>query len=155
MRCPYCKEDRDKVIDTRPGEDGYVTRRRRECLECGRRYTTHERLEEMPLRVIKKNNQRVPFDRGKILGGILRSVEKRPVSQETAEALVDQIESEILEHFEREVTTTEIGEMVMRKLRDVDTVAYIRFASVYREFKEVGEFLREIDTIAKRGSESE
>lgn len=155
MRCPYCKEDRDKVIDTRPGEDGYVTRRRRECLECGRRYTTHERLEEMPLRVIKKNNQRVPFDRAKILGGILRSVEKRPVSQDTAEALVDQIESEILEHFEREVTTTEIGEMVMRKLREVDTVAYIRFASVYREFKEVGEFLREIDTIAKRGSESE
>lgn len=155
MRCPYCKQDHDKVIDTRLGEDGYVTRRRRECLNCSRRYTTHERLEEMPLRVIKKNNRRAPFDRDKIRAGILRSVEKRPVGQDMVETLVDQIESEILEHYDREITTTKIGEIVMEKLRDLDMVAYIRFASVYREFKEVGEFLREIDTIAKRGTESE
>lgn len=155
MRCPYCKQDRDRVIDTRLGEDGYVTRRRRECLECGRRYTTHERLEEMPLRVIKKNNQRTAFDREKILKGIIRSVEKRPVSRETVETVVDQIERQILETHDREITTTKIGEIVMEKLRDLDMVAYIRFASVYREFKEVGEFLREIDTIAKRGNERE
>ncbi len=151
MRCPFCKLDRDRVIDTRPSEDGHVTRRRRECLECGRRYTTHERLEDLPLRIVKKNGQRAPFNREKLLGGILRSLEKRPVSQQQAEALADEIERELLEKPEREVPSHEIGGMVMEKLRGVDKVAYVRFASVYREFKTVDEFLKEIKTISPRG----
>lgn len=146
MRCPYCKEDHDRVIDTRPSEEGYATRRRRECIACGRRYTTHERLEDMPLRVIKKNNQRVPFNRDKILSGVQLALQKRPVSAEQAEQMVDSIEREILESHEREISTREIGELVMKYLRDTDKVAYVRFASVYRDFKEIGEFLKEIDS---------
>jgi len=151
MRCPFCKEDRDRVIDTRPSDDGYVTRRRRECLACGRRYTTHERLEEIPLRVIKKNNTRAPFDIEKIRRGVERAVEKRPVSAEQIEQLVNAIEGEILERAEREITSIEIGEMLMTKLRALDEVAYVRFASVYREFKAVDEFVREINSISEKG----
>ncbi len=154
MRCPYCKQDHDKVIDTRPSEDGHVTRRRRECLACGRRYTTHERLEEIPLKVIKKNSTRVPFDRARILSGIAKALEKRPVHPDQAESIADEIEREILEQHEREVTSTVIGEMVMEKLRRLDKVAYVRFASVYRDFKTVEEFRKEIDTIDTDSHES-
>ena len=151
MRCPYCKEDRDRVIDTRPSDDGHVTRRRRECLVCGRRYTTHERLEDLPLRVIKKDGERVPFDREKLVSGVNKALEKRPVSLQQVQDLVDKIESEILESAEREVTSQEIGEMLMRHLRDLDEVAYVRFASVYREFKAVDEFVEEVKTISGGG----
>lgn len=151
MRCPYCKQDKDRVIDTRPGDDGHVTRRRRECLACGKRYTTHERLEELPLRVIKKNGTRVPFSREKLLGGVMKALEKRPVSMQQAEDLVDAVESELLERPDREVATRVIGEILMRRLRNLDPVAYVRFASVYREFKEVDEFVREIREIAGKG----
>lgn len=151
MRCPYCKNDRDHVIDTRPSEDGHVTRRRRECLVCNRRYTTHERLEDLPLRVIKKNGQRVAFDRGSIESGITKALEKRPVSMQQVQEVVDAVESEILESSEREIPSDSIGEIVMRKLRDLDQVAYVRFASVYREFKAVDEFVEEVKTISTRG----
>lgn len=149
MRCPFCRKDNDKVVDTRPGEDGRVIRRRRECLECGRRFTTHERVEEIPLRVVKKSGEREPFSRENILKGVIRALEKRPVSMDQIDHLVDEIEREILDGNEREVPVNLIGELVMEKLRGLDAVAYVRFASVYREFKAVDEFVREIDTIEK------
>lgn len=152
MRCPFCKKDNDKVIDTRPSEDGSVTRRRRECLDCGKRFTTHERLEEMPVRVVKKTGRREPFDRNKILTGVMRAVEKRPISLETAEALVSELEREILERSDREINSLEIGEKVMGKLRNLDEVAYVRFASVYREYQALDEFIKEIQTIAPDGN---
>lgn len=153
MRCPFCKKDNDKVIDTRPSEDGTVTRRRRECLECGKRYTTHERLEYSPLKVIKKDNTREPFNRDKILAGISRALRKRPVATEQIEGLVDAIEREIAEAHEREVSSGEIGEAIMRHLRAIDKVAYVRFASVYRNFEEVGEFIDEIKTMERGGTD--
>jgi transcriptional repressor NrdR len=147
MRCPFCKKDNDKVIDTRPSEDGSAIRRRRECLECNKRFTTHERLEEMPVRVVKKSGRREPFDRAKILGGVLRAVEKRSISVETVESLVESIEREILDQTDREISTRDIGELVMAKLQGVDEVAYVRFASVYREYQALEEFIKEIRTI--------
>ncbi|MBN1256695.1 MAG: transcriptional repressor NrdR [Planctomycetes bacterium] len=149
MRCPFCHQDDDKVVDTRSSEDSAVIRRRRECLACNRRFTTHERLEEMPLRVIKKSGERVPFSREKLLAGIMRAMEKRPVAFATIEEMADSIERELLEMEEREVASSVIGEMVMSHLREIDAVAYVRFASVYREFKAVDEFVKEIDTIGK------
>lgn len=147
MRCPFCKKDNDKVIDTRPSEDGSVIRRRRECIGCGKRFTTHERLEEMPVRVIKKSGRREPFDRSKILTGLMRAVEKRSISVETIEDLVESIEREVLEQSEREISTKDIGELVMSRLRAMDEVAYVRFASVYREYQALEEFIKEIRTI--------
>jgi len=151
MRCPFCKQDQDRVIDTRPSQNGHAIRRRRECLACKRRFTTHEKVEDLPLRVVKKNGQRVPFDREKIVSGVMKSLEKRPVSIQQAQEMVDQIESEVLERPEREIPSAEIGDMVMIRLRELDEVAYVRFASVYREFKAVDEFLREIDSISQGG----
>jgi transcriptional repressor NrdR len=136
--------DSDRVIDTRPAEDGSVTRRRRECLACGRRFTTHERLEEMPVRVVKKGGRREPFERAKILAGVMRAVEKRPISLEEAEALVSAVERQVLDQTEKEVATSRIGEMVMTRLAAIDEVAYIRFASVYREYQALEEFVKEI-----------
>lgn len=147
MRCPFCKKDNDKVIDTRPSEDGSAIRRRRECLECSKRFTTHERLEEMPVRVVKKNGRREPFDRSKILNGVLRAVEKRSISMETVEKFVESIEREVLDQTEREISTSDIGELVMTRLRSMDEVAYVRFASVYREYQALEEFIKEIRTI--------
>lgn len=154
MRCPFCKKDNDKVIDTRPSEDGSAIRRRRECLECNKRFTTHERLEEMPVRVVKKNGRREPFDRSKIQSGVMRAVEKRSISLETVEKLVESIEREILDQTEREISTRDIGELVMTRLRAMDEVAYVRFASVYREYRALEEFIKEIRTInpASNGS---
>ncbi len=144
MRCPFCREDNDKVVDSRASGESAIIRRRRECLACGRRFTTYERIESMLLRVVKKDGRRVEFDRNKILGGMLRACEKRPVSTECLEEAVNEIEHELYTHFDREVTASHIGQIVMRKLRDLDKVAYVRFASVYREFEDVSEFVEEV-----------
>ncbi len=149
MLCPYCREDNDRVADTRPGEEGRVIRRRRECLNCGRRFTTHERVAEVPLRVVKKSGEREPYRRENILHGVVKALEKRPVSTERIEALVEAVEKAILNAHEREVDSRTIGEAVMKRLRELDEVGYVRFASVYREFKAVDEFVREIDTIER------
>lgn len=144
MRCPYCKGQRDKVIDSRASAGGAVIRRRRECLTCHRRFTTYERVESLPLRVIKKDGRRVPFDRQRILKGMLRACEKRPIGYESLERITDRIEHRINEMFEREVGSKVIGQMVAQELHRLDPVAYIRFASVYREFQDVREFVEEI-----------
>ena len=150
MRCPFCHEDRDKVVDSRGAAAGYAIRRRRECQACQRRFTTYERVEQMPLRVIKKDGSRVPFDRQKILAGILKACEKRPVSAQVIEEAVADIEGEIHRTFEKEVPSKVIGELVMRRLSAIDQVAYVRFASVYREFKDVSEFIDEVRPILDR-----
>ncbi|MCC8191327.1 MAG: transcriptional regulator NrdR [Planctomycetes bacterium] len=152
MRCPFCKHDNDKVIDTRPSEDGSAIRRRRECLQCAKRFTPHERLEEMPVRVVKKNGRREPFDRAKILTGVMRAVEKRSISIDTVESLVEAIERQVLDQADREIDTRVIGELVMARLRAVDEVAYVRFASVYREYQALEEFIKEIRTINPAGN---
>ena len=144
MKCPFCKKDNDKVVDSRASNDGFAIRRRRECLECGRRYTTYERIEELPLRVVKKDGTRVPFERRKITSGLLKALEKRPVSMEQVERITDKIESQITQMFDKEVSSKFIGELVMKELRDLDQVAYVRFASVYRDFKDVNEFVEEV-----------
>jgi len=144
MRCPFCRQDQDKVVDSRASADGCIIRRRRECQQCGRRFTTYERIEVLPLRVVKKDGRRVEFDRNKILNGILRACEKRPVSTDDIERAVNEIENDLYQHFDKEVTSRHIGQLVMRKLRDLDKVAYVRFASVYREFKDVSEFVDEV-----------
>jgi len=144
MRCPFCKADNDKVIDSRSSAGGSVIRRRRQCLLCNRRYTTYERVEELPLRVVKKDGRRVPFDRQRILQGMLKACEKRPIGYDQLEEITDRIESQINEMFEREVGSKIIGHMVMKELNHLDAVAYIRFASVYREFKDVHEFVDEV-----------
>lgn len=144
MRCPYCGEENTKVIDSRPAEDNNSIRRRRSCDECGKRFTTYEKVEVVPLIVIKKDNNREPYDRSKIQDGIIRSCHKRPVSVNTITQIVDEIETKIFSMDEKEIPTTIIGEMVMDKLKDIDAVAYVRFASVYREFKDVNTFMVEL-----------
>ena len=150
MRCPFCKTDRDKVVDSRGSEAGAVIRRRRECLECGRRYTTYERVEESPLRVIKKEGTRVPFERRKIFEGMVKACEKRPVSTEMLDRVVQSIERSLADVVDREVTSRQIGEMVMLQLHDLDQVAYVRFASVYRAFKDINQFLDELRPLLER-----
>ncbi|MDI3328155.1 MAG: transcriptional regulator NrdR [Alicyclobacillaceae bacterium] len=142
MNCPFCRNGESKVIESRTTAD--AVRRRRECLNCGRRFTTYERVEMAPLQVIKKDGMRETFSREKLRRGLLKACEKRPISSETIEAMVDQVERELRQEFEREVPTSQIGERVMAALREVDQVAYVRFASVYREFKDVETFLKEI-----------
>jgi transcriptional repressor NrdR len=144
MKCPFCKVDDDRVVDSRASSDGFAIRRRRECTSCNRRYTTYERIEESPLRVVKKDDRREPFDRRKILSGLLKACEKRPVSLEALEQITETIEGTVLETFEREVPSTYIGQLVMSELRKLDQVAYVRFASVYREFKDIHEFMEEL-----------
>ena len=150
MRCPFCKAIDDKVIDSRSSNDQAVIRRRRECLGCGRRYTTYERIEEAPFRVVKKDGSRVPFDRQRILHGMTRACEKRPVSGDTLEEITTRIESRINEMFDGEVSSRFIGSLVMDELRKLDQVAYVRFASVYREFKDVAEFLDELESMRRK-----
>jgi transcriptional repressor NrdR len=142
VRCPYCKEDDDRVTESRPSAE--TIRRRRECNRCGRRFTTYERVERHPLLVVKKDGSREPFDRAKLLAGMQRACEKRPVAADALERATDEIERELSDAFEREVPSKAIGELVMRRLRATDPVAYVRFASVYREFKDVGEFMDEL-----------
>jgi transcriptional repressor NrdR len=151
MRCPYCAHLEDRVVDSREAQDGQATRRRRECLGCGRRFTTYERIEEVLPQVVKKDGRREPFDRAKIVDGVAIACQKRPVSAEQIQALVTSVERQLQELGEREIRTTLIGEAVMRRLRDLDEVAYVRFASVYRAFRDVGEFMTELAGLAKKG----
>jgi transcriptional repressor NrdR len=147
MRCPYCKVNQDKVVDSRSSADEYEIRRRRECLNCGRRYTTYERVAQTTLRVIKKDGSRQPFDRQKVLDGLCKACERRPVGMDQLEEIVGHIERECNERFEKEVPSRFIGEEVMKRLQSVDPVAYVRFASVYREFKDVSDFVRELQEL--------
>ena len=144
MRCPYCNSDNDKVVDSRSAEEGFSIRRRRECIRCERRFTTYERFEQTALQVVKKDGSRAPFDRRKVLAGILKACEKRPVSTQAIEMIVVRIEQEVGRRFDREVPAAAIGELVMKELKRLDPVAFVRFASVYREFKDVGDFVDEI-----------
>ena len=144
MKCPYCNAQDTKVIDSRPADDNSSIRRRRQCEKCGKRFTTYEKLETMPLMVIKKERSRETYDRSKIESGIIHSCHKRPVSTQQINAMIDEIENQIFNMEEKEVETTVIGELVMRKLKQLDEVAYVRFASVYREFKDVNTFMEEL-----------
>ncbi len=149
MKCPYCSAVDTKVIDSRPADDNSSIRRRRQCETCGKRFTTYEKLETMPLMVIKKDRSREAYDRSKIETGILHSCHKRPVSSQQISAVVDEIENQIFSMEEREIETSAIGEIVMKKLEELDGVAYVRFASVYREFKDVNTFIEEIGKLLK------
>lgn len=144
MRCPYCSYIESKVIDSRPTEENNSIRRRRECMQCGKRFTTYEKLETVALVVVKKDDSRQPFNRNKVLKGIMTACEKRPISIVQMEKVADDIESELSQSMEREVRSTRIGEMVMEKLRDLDEVAYVRFASVYKQFEDLSTFMDEL-----------
>lgn len=144
MKCPYCNQDNTRVVDSRPVDDNNAIRRRRMCDECGRRFTTYEKVETIPLVVIKKDQNREQYDRSKLEGGILRACHKRPVPVQEISQLVDRVETEIFNREEKEVPSTVIGELVMNYLKDLDAVAYVRFASVYREFKDVNTFMDEL-----------
>ncbi len=149
MRCPFCGKEDNRVIDSRPVEENNSIRRRRICDACGRRFTTYEKVETIPLVVIKKDNNREPYDRAKIEGGILRACHKRPVSVNQIKRTVDEIEAEIFDREEKEISSREIGELVMEKVHSLDPVAYVRFASVYREFKDVETFMDELEKVLK------
>ena len=149
MKCPYCGKENTRVIDSRPTDDSSI-RRRRQCDECGKRFTTYEKVETLPLIVVKKDNNREPYDREKIVAGIVRSCHKRPISMKQINDMVDDIEGQIFNMEEKELPTTTIGSIVMDKLKDLDEVAYVRFASVYREFKDVNTFMDEIKKILKK-----
>ncbi len=144
MKCPYCGSDDTRVIDSRPADDNYSIRRRRICDQCNKRFTTYEKVETIPLIIIKKDNNREQYDRAKIESGVLRACHKRPVSASQITQLVDEIENEISQLEDKEIPSQVIGEIVMRKLKDLDAVAYVRFASVYREFKDVDSFMDEL-----------
>ncbi|MGH7257600.1 MAG: transcriptional regulator NrdR [Nitrospiraceae bacterium] len=153
MKCPFCDDVEDKVVDSRMAKEGEVIRRRRECLSCKRRYTTYERVEETMPAVVKKDGRREPFDRTKIVFGLKKACEKRPISTATIEAVTDRIEKRIQELGETEVDSTMVGEEVMKELSQLDQVAYVRFASVYREFKDIDQFMDEIKTLAQQRRE--
>lgn len=153
MKCPFCDEIEDKVVDSRMAREGQVIRRRRECLACKRRYTTYERIEESLPMVVKKDGRREPFDRTKILAGLKKACEKRPISIATIEAVTDRIEKRVQEMGETEIQSRTIGEEVMRELHQLDQVAYVRFASVYREFKDIDQFMDELKTLARERRE--
>jgi len=144
LNCPFCRVDTDKVVDSRPAEEGFTIRRRRECLGCGKRYTTYERVEEVPLRVVKKDGTRVPFDRSKLLSGLLKACEKRPVPMSALETIVEEVEREACKMPDNEIPSQKIGGTVMAALKEIDHVAYVRFASVYRDFKDANQFLDEL-----------
>ncbi|MBA4020324.1 MAG: transcriptional regulator NrdR [Pirellula sp.] len=145
MICPFCRVDNDRVIDSRTSQDGLAIRRRRECLHCKRRFTTYERVEEMSLKVIKKDGNRVPFEREKIKRGLEKACWKRPIGENDVERVVTNIENEVYKTYDSEIPSGELGELVMRHLRHLDQIAYVRFASVYREFKDVREFVSELE----------
>ncbi|MBR2741972.1 MAG: transcriptional repressor NrdR [Clostridia bacterium] len=144
MRCPYCSYYESKVIDSRPTDESVSIRRRRECLKCGKRFTTYETVERIPLMVIKKNKSREAFDKQKLLTGLLHACQKRPISISTLEGIANDIEAELYNSMEKEVTSKQIGELVMERLKEIDDVAYVRFASVYKEFKDIDTFMREL-----------
>lgn len=144
MKCPYCYFFESKVVDSRPTDEGQAIRRRRECIKCNKRFTTYEKIEEIPIMVIKKDGNRESYDRNKLLNGIIKSCEKRPVSMNDIERIVDEIEVELSNSLEKEITSVAIGELVMNKLKDIDEVSYVRFASVYRQFKDLNTFMNEL-----------
>ena len=150
MKCPFCSHENTRVIDSRPAEDNNSIRRRRVCDECGKRFTTYEKIETIPLIIIKKDNNREAYDRAKIEAGVLRACHKRPVSAQQITTLVDEVENEIFNREEREIPSGTIGELVMNKLKDLDAVAYVRFASVYRQFTDVNTFIHEIEELVGR-----
>ena len=150
MRCPFCGHSEDKVVDSRGTKDGGAIRRRRECLQCQRRYTTYEQIEQSLPLIRKRDGRWEPFDRAKLMGGLLKACQKRPVSQQTLEQLTNEIEKECFGRNGKEITSTEIGEMVMQRLYDLDEVAYVRFASVYRQFKDVTQFMDEVQKLVRR-----
>lgn len=152
MKCPFCSYFESKVNDSRPTDEGQAIRRRRECIKCGKRFTTYEKIEEIPIIVVKKDGNRQSFDRNKLLNGIIKACEKRPVSMNTIEKIVDEIEKSLSNSLEREVTSVEIGELIMDKLKDIDEVAYVRFASVYRQFKDLNSFMEELKKILDEGN---
>lgn len=153
MKCPFCKADNDRVVDSRSSENGWAIRRRRECQSCSRRFTTYEKAEqEIRLRVVKKDGSRVPYDGNRLLEGLHRACHKRPVSEEAIQRTVREIEDEVVAKFDTEVPSSFLGEKVMEKLAQLDQVAYVRFASVYREFKDVSEFVSEVQSMSKKGS---
>ena len=147
MKCPFCAYLESKVVDSRPADEGASIRRRRECLSCGKRFTTYETMESLPLMVVKKDGSRQSFDRNKVMNGLIRACEKRPVSFSTMEEIVNEIEQTLQNEMEREVSSAEIGELVMERLKKVDEVSYVRFASVYRQFKDINTFMRELNKL--------
>ena len=149
MKCPYCRSKRDKVVDSRSIRNDQAVRRRRECLRCHKRYTTYEYVEAISIMVVKSDSRREPFDRKKILNGLIKACEKRPISLEKLENIVAKIETHLQNKFTKEVNSKTIGEIVMKHLRSLDEVAYVRFASVYRQFRDVGQFMRELKTFLK------
>ena len=150
MKCPFCGFEESKVIDSRPTDEGQRIRRRRECLECNKRFTTYEVIESLPIIVIKKDKSRETFNRDKLMTGLLRACEKRPVSIDTLENIIDEIEVIIQNSLDREVSSEKIGELVMEKLKDIDEVAYVRFASVYRQFKDINTFMTELNKLLEK-----
>ena len=154
MKCPFCGYTESKVIDSRPAEGYAMIRRRRECLSCQKRFTTYESIERMPLVVVKRDGLRQSFDRVKLINGMVRACEKRPVPLEKLESIADEIEQELQGKLDREISTVEIGEMVMKRLKEVDEVAYVRFASVYREFKDIDTFLEELNVLKDQNEEA-
>jgi transcriptional repressor NrdR len=150
MTCPFCGHREDKVIDSRESKEGEMIRRRRECLACTRRFTTYERIDEIPYMVIKKDGRREKFDRQKVMNGLLKACEKRPVGMSKLADIIDEVESRIVESPDRELSTTEVGEMLMERLVGLDKIAYVRFASVYRDFQDVEAFLRELNEMVRK-----
>ncbi len=151
MKCPFCEHTESKVIDTRPTEEGISIRRRRECLKCEKRFTTYEQIETLPVMVIKKDKSRQSFERQKLLNGLFRACVKRPVSTEQIEGIVNKIEQQLANSLEREIPAAMLGDMVLKELADIDEVAYVRFASVYKDFKDIDSFLHELEIIRKKG----
>ena len=147
MKCPYCLYAESKVIDSRPADDGVRIRRRRECMRCAKRFTTYESIESQPVIIIKRDKSRQVFDRNKLLSGMLRACEKRPVSLDTLERAIDEIESQLQNSLDREVTSARIGEMALEKMKDIDEIAYVRFASVYHDFNDIQSFLDELNKL--------
>lgn len=150
MKCPYCEFEESKVVDSRPTDEGEAIRRRRECLKCNKRFTTYEKVESIPLMVVKKDGSRQMFDTHKLLNGIVRACEKRPVSMRDMERIASDIEATVQNQLQREVSTQEIGEMVMEQLKELDEVAYVRFASVYRQFKDINTFVEEVNKLLNK-----
>lgn len=150
MKCPFCSANRDRVVDSRESRDGDTIRRRRECLECGRRFTSYEQIEAIPYMVVKKDGRREEFNRNKLLGGVLKASEKRPIPTKRLEELVTRIESRLHQTEEREISTSDVGNLVMEELRELDPVAFVRFASVYRKFEDIGAFMEEVQNLLKK-----
>jgi transcriptional repressor NrdR len=152
MKCPYCGYYETKVVDSRPAEERNAIRRRRECNSCGKRFTTYEKVESIPLMVVKKDGRREVFNRDKVINGLIKATEKRPVPMDAILGMVDEIERELYNHVDKEITSKWIGEMVMDKLKGLDEVAYVRFASVYRQFKDLNTFMEELNKLLERGN---